>query len=297
MTEETFKKALERARQTQAKLEQEKGENQSSRLKDCFDAIRRDASSAFPELNMFQEDCPLRDSLIDVLDAYCMYRSDVGYIHGLHVSNLHGYSTSFTNRSQSIAALLLLQVDSRAAAFQVLANALNRPLPLAFLTSDPGATARAFSLASATLRLKFPRLSTHFCENLCLSDREMWEPMFRSLFTNGLDLDRLSRVWDCWVFEHDGILIRAAVSIMGGMETQLLNIGPGDEGQKMAVGILGWGVKNAGRKSGRRSLGDMLPLSNSSSRSSTEAEMEKYWNLGAIGDEDTFMRVVRQMGR
>ena len=203
----------------------------------------------------------------------------------------------FANSSQSIAALLLLQVDSRAAAFQVLANALNRPLPLAFLTSDPGATARAFSLASATLRLKFPRLSTHLCENLCLSDQEMWEPMFRSLFSNGLDLDRLSRVWDCWVFENDGILIRAAVSVLGGLETQLLNISPGDEGQKMAAGILGYGAKNAGRKPGRRSLGDMLPLSNNSSRTSTELESEKYWSLSTIGDEDAFMRMVRQTGR
>lgn len=122
--------------------------------------------------------------------------------------------------------------------------------------------------------------------------------MFRSLFSNGLDLDRLSRVWDCWVFENDGILIRAAVSVLGGLETQLLNISPGPEGQKMAAGILGWGAKNAGRKPGRRSLGDMLPLSSSnSSRSSTEMESEKYWNLSAIGDEDAFMKTVRQTGR
>ena len=85
MTEESFKKALERARQMRAKFEEENGDNKYSRMKHCFDAIRRDASTAFPELNMFQEGCPLRDSLIDVLDAYSMYRSDVGYIHGLHV--------------------------------------------------------------------------------------------------------------------------------------------------------------------------------------------------------------------
>src|SRR5690606_10261454 len=120
----------------------------------------------------------------------------------------------------------------------------NRPLPLAFLTYDRGAMARVFSLASALLRLKFPRLSTHLCENLCLSDHQMWEPMFRSLFTNGLDLDRLSRVWDCWVFEGDDILIRTAVAILGSLETQLLNLAPGEDGQNTAIGILSWGPKN-----------------------------------------------------
>ncbi|KAL1956099.1 hypothetical protein VTO42DRAFT_7618 [Malbranchea cinnamomea] len=290
LTEESFKKALERARQAQAKIGQEKGDNRSSRLQECFDAIRRDASTAFPELNMFQEGCPLRDSLIDVLDAYCMYRSDVGYLRGLH----------------TIAALLLLQVDSRATAFQVLANALNRPLPLSFLTSDPGATARSYSLASATLRLKFPRLSTHLCENLCLTDQEIWEPMFRSLLTNGLDLERLSRVWDCWVFENDGILIRAAVSVLGGLETQLLSLAPGDEGQRLAVGILGWGPKNVGRKSRRRgSLRDASPgnasgQSNSHTGGNGEVDGDvarRYWALSSVGDEDAFMRMVRQMGR
>ena len=56
-------------------------------MREWFEAIEADASKAFPDLKLFQEGGPLRESLIDVLEAYSMYRSDVGYITGLHVSD------------------------------------------------------------------------------------------------------------------------------------------------------------------------------------------------------------------
>ncbi|EFE40437.1 hypothetical protein TRV_04831 [Trichophyton verrucosum HKI 0517] len=255
LTEESFVKALERAEQLRSKT----GDGYKW-AHERFAAIRKDAASAFPALNVFAEGGPLHDSLVQVLDAYAMYRSDVGYIHGIH----------------TIAAVLLLQLHTASAAFLTLANALNRPVALAFLTSDPGATARAYSLASATLRLKFPRLSTHLCENLCLSDSQIWEPMFRSLFTNGLDVDHVSRIWDCWVFEGDRILFRAGVAVLGCLETQLLGLVPGEEGQRGATDVLGWGSKRLSRRgrsrlSGRQEgdLSSPLLLFFSSSSSST----------------------------
>lgn len=84
LTEETYIKALQRAKDLRSKTEEPS--ESSKRLLDCFDAIDADVSSAFPDLNLFQEGGPLRETLIDVLQAYCMYRNDVGYIHGLHVS-------------------------------------------------------------------------------------------------------------------------------------------------------------------------------------------------------------------
>lgn len=50
-----------------------------------FAAIRRDLQSVFSDLKIFQHSSPLHDGLIDVLMAYAMYRSDVGYSHGIHV--------------------------------------------------------------------------------------------------------------------------------------------------------------------------------------------------------------------
>jgi hypothetical protein len=85
LSEDSYNKALERAKEARAKAEDGMGES-SKRMREWFAAIARDVSSAFPELHLFQEGGPLRETLVDVLEAYSMYRSDVGYLYGLHVS-------------------------------------------------------------------------------------------------------------------------------------------------------------------------------------------------------------------
>lgn len=77
--------------------------------------------------------------------AYSMYRSDVGYVYGTHVSILPSKcSFALTNPSlQAVAGTLLLN-QSPEQAFITLANMLNRPLPLAFFTQDEGAVCDTF---------------------------------------------------------------------------------------------------------------------------------------------------------
>jgi hypothetical protein len=84
LTEESYQKALQRAKDLRSK-DQDANET-ARRMRESLAAISRDVSSAFPDLHLFQEGGPLRDTLIDVLEAYAMYRSDVGYAYGLHVS-------------------------------------------------------------------------------------------------------------------------------------------------------------------------------------------------------------------
>lgn len=93
LTEVTYIKALQRAKDTEARLEK-LGNEERGKEKAWFDAIRRDVKVAFPELNIFQPDGPLHQDLVDVLMAYSMYRSDVGYSHGTHVSPLMDHSNS-----------------------------------------------------------------------------------------------------------------------------------------------------------------------------------------------------------
>lgn len=179
-----------------------------------------------------------------------------------------------------------------------MANALNRPLPVAFLTLDRGAIGRTYTLASATLKYKFPRLASHLFDTLKLTDEDVWEPMFRSLMTNGLDLERLSRVWDCWVFEGDRIMIRSAVAILGCLQPQLFPFTtPDDQGRAAVRDILGWGPHHVGTMpKGRHSApagtatgfgGGQLP----------NAGVGDYWVLTAAGDEDGFMSEVREAGK
>ncbi|KAI3096742.1 hypothetical protein DTO032C6_6539 [Penicillium roqueforti] len=281
LTEETFTKALLRAKDLQGKKDVE-SEN-SKRLLDCFEAIETDVPKAFPDMNLFQGCGPLRQTLIDVLQAYCMYRSDVGYIHGLH----------------TIAALLVLQFPTPASAFLAMANALNRPLPVAFLTWDRGAMARSYTLASDTLRYKFTRLHTHLTDTLNLSEAEIWEPIFRSLLTNGLDLERISRVWDCWVFEGDRIMIRSAVAILGCLQSQLFSFHQSDEQSRLAVrDVLGWGPRSHGANTQKPKERHSAPAAAGFGGGQIENPgIADYWVLGASGDEDDFMNAVREAGK
>ncbi|KAJ5092040.1 hypothetical protein NUU61_006910 [Penicillium alfredii] len=282
LSEETFTKALQRARDLQNKKEADPNEK-NKRLLECFDAIQADVPKAFPDLNLFSESGPLRETLINVLQAYCMYRSDVGYIHGLH----------------TIAALLVLQLPTPASAFLAMANVLNRPLPVAFLTWDRGAMARTYGLASDTLRYKYPRLATHLRETLRLSEEEIWEPIFRTLLTNGLDLDRISRVWDCWVFEGDRIMIRSAVAILSCLQAQLFSFHQLDDQSRITVrNILGWGPRHVGANNQKPKDRHSAPAAAGFGGGQImNPGVADYWVLTAAGNEDGFMDAVREAGK
>ncbi|CUS11672.1 unnamed protein product, partial [Tuber aestivum] len=81
---------------------------------------------------LFQENGLLHPSLLEVLMAYSMFRSNVGYVFGTHV----------------VAGLLLLNLSPEKS-FTTLVNLPNCPLPLAFYTQDEGAVIHPPSPGSA----------------------------------------------------------------------------------------------------------------------------------------------------
>ncbi|KAL8651782.1 MAG: hypothetical protein Q9210_003066 [Variospora velana] len=245
LTEGSFTKALQRAKETETRFATNR-DVELPKEKAWFDAIRRDVHVTLPELKIFQRGGPLHDGLVDVLMAYSMYRSDVGYSHGTHL----------------LAALLLLVLPSAHATFITLANLLNRPLPLAFLTGDPAACAKAYSLVYALLEHKYPRLHAHLFspDELNIHPHEIFEPMLRSMFLGpdeGLGIEAASRVWDVMVFDGDAAVVRTVVGVMGWLEGRLYG------SREEVMGVLGW-------RGGE-------------------------WNVGT--DVEGFMKVVRDVGK
>jgi Rab-GTPase-TBC domain len=169
---------------------------------------------------------------------------------------------------------MLLQIPAPADVFILLANCFNGPLALAFLTNDSGTTAKALQHAYSTLQYKVPRLYNYLFRPLRDGGLEMhpadiFEVMFRTLLTNGLDIERLVRVWDCFVFEGDRVVTRAAVALLGCLQTQIFGFeGSPQEKRRMIRELLSWGP--AGRVHG-------------------------YWDLQ--GDADSFMADVREAGK
>ncbi len=217
-------KALQRAKGAEARFAQS-GRDDSTGEKAWFDAIRRDVKVTFPELNIFQLGGPLHNDLVDVLMAYSMYRSDVGYSHGTHLT----------------AALLILTLPSPSSTFLSLANLLNRPLPLAFLTGSPTATKKAYSLTLTLLSQKLPRLHHHLFSILALGAHEVLEPMMRTLFlgpVGGVGVEIAVRLWDVIVFDGDSAIIRTAVAVLGVLEAKLY------VEREDVLDLLGWEAKS-----------------------------------------------------
>ena len=89
LTETSFKAALGRAREAEAKAKAGLGGTEDARCMTWFAAILKDVQeNTWQDLRIFQEGAPLHQSLVDVLSAYAMYRSDIGYVPGCNVRPL-----------------------------------------------------------------------------------------------------------------------------------------------------------------------------------------------------------------
>lgn len=261
LTEKSYTIALQRAKDIRCKQADELNEQDTS-MRAWLTDVDRDVDAAFTELNLFQRNGPMRQDLVDICQAYVCYRNDVGFVYGI----------------QLIAALLLLQLNKPREVFVCLANCLNRTTPAGFLTCDASVTGRTYVQAADALAVRAPKVWQYLFSSareggLELKGEEVFEPMFRTLFANGLDLERLVRVWDCWVFEGDRVLVRTAVAVLSSLESQIMGFeGEQTTRKRRVVETLGWGF------SGRKAKGGC-------------------WDLDGVGDVDAFMKVVKSMGR
>ncbi|KAL2019341.1 hypothetical protein VTK56DRAFT_9721 [Thermocarpiscus australiensis] len=207
LTKTSFEAALGRARDAEARAKSGHGSAEDVRAASWFEAISRDVRErTWPDLRIFQPGGPLHETLVDVLRAYAMYRSDIGYVPGCN----------------TIAALLLLNLPTPTDAFVALANVLNRPLPLSFYASDAGAKSSAYNLIFHTLSQKSPNLHDHLTR-LPDHDPDLYlDEVFTGLFTRHLALDEAARLWDVYVFEGDALLVRAGVALLMQKEMALL---------------------------------------------------------------------------
>jgi hypothetical protein len=129
----------------------------------------------------------------------------------------------YANPSQTIAAILLLNLPTPSATFQALSNLLNRPLTLSFHTNDFGGTSRAYNLLLSTLKHKSPRLHSVLTKpEFSLQPDTYLRDLFQSMFTGCLSLDNATRLWDVLVFEGDALLVRAGVAFLTSLEGKLL---------------------------------------------------------------------------
>lgn len=216
----SFDAALARAHTLEAKIANMPAEEKANcREAAWLEAIDRDVPNTLPDARMcYNAVAPLHQNLSDVLKAYTLYRSDVGYVYGIHL----------------IAGNICLTLPA-ADAFVLLANMLNRPLPLAFLVHDEAAMQRTYELTLQTLRYKYTRLHDHLTSPaLGLKPEEFLDPIYRCLFAYNLPHEYVARIWDIFVFEGDKALVRAAVAVLSQLESKLYG------SREEVLHLIGW---------------------------------------------------------
>lgn len=89
LNETSFQAALSRAREVEARAADGKATTEDERRMAWFAQIQADVQEhTWVDLRIFQTGGPLHGPLVDVLRAYAMYRSDIGYVSGCNVSLL-----------------------------------------------------------------------------------------------------------------------------------------------------------------------------------------------------------------
>lgn len=87
LSEKSYEAALGRARAAETREKAGHGSAEDHKYGSWMRAIRKDVDEAtWRDLRIFQAGGPLHQSLLDVLSAYAMYRSDIGYVAGCNVS-------------------------------------------------------------------------------------------------------------------------------------------------------------------------------------------------------------------
>lgn len=86
LSQTSYTNALKRAKAVEKRLAKGNEAEEDTNVATALRRLKVDAAHTFPDLRIFGEGGPLSESLTDVLMAYAVYRSDVGYVDGLNVS-------------------------------------------------------------------------------------------------------------------------------------------------------------------------------------------------------------------
>ena len=139
----------------------------------------------------------LGDDLVRVLRAYAVYRPDVGYVQGMSY----------------LAATLLLELRSPAAAFRAFANMLQRPFFFDFYRLDARDVASHVAVFDAVFEARLPRLFRHFATLGLGSDAFLVEWAL-TLFARCLPPPLLHHVWECFFLRGAPFFVECALALL-----------------------------------------------------------------------------------
>jgi len=175
----------------------------------ALSVMEMDIDTTLPQLHIFNRlTGPLHDDLHNLLCAWIVCRAEegLGYVDG----------------TAKIGAMLLLNLTGPAQAFVVMRNLLERNCMRAFYG---GASSRDdveayYRIFDTLLADGMPKVYFNFKQHH-ISPAEYLPDWILPLFINHLPLEACSRIWDILLLEGDAFLFRAALALLGCIESRL----------------------------------------------------------------------------
>jgi len=171
-----------------------------------FRDVDVDLNRTFPHLAFFQDGCPMKLQMRAILDAYCFFRPDIGYVQGMSY----------------LAGKLLLYM-SEYEAFVCLANMMETSYFRSMFLMDELSDAR-FQFFCDYFKENLPDLYNHFenVEILAYGKSLYFVEWGMTLFCKRLELDVVGRIWDCYFMLGEQVVYRAAVAMLAILKPQLM---------------------------------------------------------------------------
>jgi hypothetical protein len=169
--------------------------------------IKVDLPRTFPQLAFFNPGGPLHERLRDVLQTFCFFRPDCGYVQGMSY----------------LAAMLLLFLDTFEA-FAALANimAADSSSLLQLYKMDSQHNTMAFGLFVDCLRKVLPKVARHFDAIDVLPDMFLLS-WWMTLFAKYFPLEITARIWDRYLLtQGQHHIFRISLGILSACEDILL---------------------------------------------------------------------------
>jgi len=178
----------------------------SNNNKIIFDSLQRmehDLQESFPILNTLRERSQ-QECLLNLLEAFVFYRPDVGYVQGM----------------SHIASILLLFCPEYEA-FNCFINLTHSHHFISFFRGDIREIEWRLKFFDEYFKKESPFLFNHF-RALDLSSEMFLLDWFLSLFSmTFLDVDIISRIWDCFLLDGEVFAIKTAIGILKYFEVEL----------------------------------------------------------------------------
>jgi len=159
--------------------------------------LGNDLPRTFAKLGLFGEQGAFHSELKEILEIYCKYRPDIGYVQGMSY----------------IAALLCLYMPDTFSAFTCLANLLVSEHLFAFFMLDVNAISSHYPIFQSALEATTKSISKKFNELKIVPELYLFG-WFQTLFARVLPLCVTSRVWDCFLLDGFPLLFRIGLCII-----------------------------------------------------------------------------------